>query len=291
MRFHRLLIGSILLGIVGAGATVSTARAEAETFLSYPPLRPLPTASKRPMGEGEARFVDTAKGNDEAPGSEGAPWRTIQHALTQIEAGTTLYLRGRTYYERLYCSVTGAADKPVTIRSFPGELAVIDGGLREFFEAPATAWEPYAKGSPGEFRSTKVYRNLRNLHGRFGDSMIGLQIYYYIEDLRGERYVGPGLWYDRHTGRIHARLQHYEPEGNVRGRSDDSRNFFPSPLHQYQSYKGETDPRRLPLVVAPFRAIPLTIDKAQHLTLQDLVVRGGAYDVVDIRHGEHIEFE
>lgn len=32
--------------------------------------------------------------------------------------------------------------------------------------------------------------------------------------------------------------------------------------------------------------MPLLIDRGQHVHFQDLVIRGGGYDAVDIRHGE-----
>ena len=44
---------------------------------------------------------------------------------------------------------------------------------------------------------------------------------------------GPGVWYDMKTGRIHARLGHT----NLAHLGD-------------QNYRGETDPRKLPLVIA-----------------------------------------
>ena len=269
-------------------------------FLSHPPLRELPKPVDRAMGKGKARFVDATNGNDTGEGTKKAPWKTIKHALGQVEAGQTLYLRGGTYYEHVYCGATGTEKKPITIRSYPGELATIDGGLREFFEAPSLAWEPFPKGADGEFRSTRAYRNLRNLHGRFGDSMIGLQVYYYAEDLRGkpyvdrtqtERYVGPGVWYDRTSGYIHARLGHYERKAPPRGKPKTDRPQVPSVLYEPQSYKGDTDPRKLPLIIAPFRSIPLFIDRASHVRFQDLVVRGGGYDAVQIHYGRHLEFD
>ena len=264
---------------------------EPAKFLSHPPLRKLPQPFNRPAAKGPAYYVHAVEGKDENSGSKELPWKTINHALTRIQAGDTLYLNGGVYYEHVYCSAAGAGDKKITIRSAPGELAVIDGSFRSFFESPSQAWEPLPGGAPGEYRSRKPFRNLRNVHGRFGDSMIGLQIYYYAEDLRGERYVGPGLWYDRSTGHIHVRLQHYKKEGLVRGRSADSVKYFPSPLHHHQSYSGETDPRKLPLIVAPFHSVPLLIDHAQHVRFQDLVVRGGGHDVVSIQYGQDVQFD
>ncbi len=262
-----------------------------EEFVSHPAMRPMPEPSNRPPAQGPAFFVDGVKGNDENDGAKEHAWRTVTHALNQISAGDTLYLRGGTYYERVYCAVAGTAGKPVTIRSYPGELAIVDGSYREFFENPADAWEPLPKGAAGEFRSKRAYRNLRNIHGRFGDSMIGLQIYYYIEDLRGERYVGPGVWYNAATGHIHLQLAHYEKSGAIRARTPLTFKYLPHRLHKLESYQGETDPRKLPLIIAPYDSAPLLVDGARHVTFQDLVIRGGGRDAVSIRHGQTVEFD
>lgn len=280
------------VAIFVSGAFVfATGPACGQEFKSHPALRPLPRPSDRALTDEPSFHVDAANGADQNDGTSRAPWKTVTHALNQIKSGETLYLHGGTYYERLYCSVVGTSDKPVTIRSWRGELAVIDGSFREFFEEPASAWEPFEQGSPGEYRSVRPYRNLRNIHGRFGDSMVGLQVYYHIEDLRGERYVGPGIWYDRSTGHVHVRLAHYAASALVRARTPLTLKHLPHRLHNLESYTGETDPRKLPLIIAPFHSVPLLIDRAQHVRFQDLVIRGGGYDAVDIRHGEHIEFD
>lgn len=279
-----------VLCIVLFGLHVFGVPASAE-IQSHPPLRPLPEAADRPIAAGPAFFVDATNGDDANDGSKTAPWRTVTHAFEQLRAGDTLLLRDGVYYERLYCSLAGTAKRPITVRSYPGELAVIDGSFREFYENPAEAWEPFPDGSAGEFRSARPHKNLRNIHGRFGDSMVGLQVYYHIEDLRGERYVGPGIWYNRADGRIHVRLAHYEQTGPIRGRGPLTEKYLPHRLHQLESYRGETDPRKLSLIVAPFHSVPLLIDRAQHVRFQDLVIRGGGYDAVDMRHGEHIELD
>ena len=111
-------------------------------YASHPPLRTAPPPSDRPMEKGPAHFVDAQRGNDANAGTKEAPWKTLGHSLEQLMPGDTLYLRGGTYYENAYCAVAGTQEKPVTIRSYPGEQAVLDGGLREFFEAPAQVWEP-----------------------------------------------------------------------------------------------------------------------------------------------------
>jgi hypothetical protein len=204
-----------------------------------------------------------------------------------VATGDTLYLRGGTYRENVAVRIAGRRESPITIRSFPGETAVIDGGLAEFFETPVAAWEPHPAGAPGEYRSTRTYPNLRGVVASFGDSMIGLNTYYHVKDLRATSelvepepdksdikplWCGPGLWYDRATGRIHARLGHTKTSG-------------------LENYRGETDPRRVPLVIAPFRALPLHVDRAEHVRFHDLVIRGGGYDTVRLDQANDIEFD
>jgi hypothetical protein len=57
-----------------------------------------------------------------------APWRTIQHAADAATAGSTINVRGGTYEERVTIKVSGSAHAGyVTLRSYPGESAILDG--------------------------------------------------------------------------------------------------------------------------------------------------------------------
>jgi hypothetical protein len=40
-------------------------------------------------------------GSDDNPGTITQPWKTLEHAITQLSQGDNLYLRGGTYYPRL----------------------------------------------------------------------------------------------------------------------------------------------------------------------------------------------
>ena len=161
---------------------------------------------------------------------------------------------------------------PITIRSHPGELAILDGGLREFSESPETAWEPFAEGAPGEFQSVKTFTDGGG-YGNFADSMIPLHHYITFSDLRSANelwrtevadraddpvgiYCGPGTRRDDKTGRIHVRLAHTELAG----------------LGDF-AYRGETDPRKVPLVIAGCE-YTVQMKTTAHVRLQDLVVRG-----------------
>jgi hypothetical protein len=269
-RFAVVLELFCLLGMAPAKAGV----VGVTTRRDHPP-------ANRPMGEGPARFVDAARGDDSAAGNKQAPWKSVQHAVRQLSPGDTLYLRGGTYYENVYI---------VPLRSYPGEVAILDGVLIEFFETPARAWEPVAGGAKDEYRSARAYPNLRYPIGSLGESMIGLNTYYHAKDLRadsqrwdferpGDRdsdvkpvYCGPGVWYDSATGAIHVRLSHTDVPG-------------------VENYHGSADPRRTPLVIAAFASIPLTLDGARHVCIQDLVIRGGGYDTVVVNQGTDLEFD
>jgi hypothetical protein len=262
-------------------------------------MRPLPVASDHDMGDGPAFFVDAATGNDQHDGSQDQPWRTVNFALRQLSPGDTLHLRGGTYYEHVVLPVSGEEEKPITIRSHPGELAVIDGGLREFFDDPEGAWIPFADGAEHEYVSAKTHPQFAErsiVHafpaagwepfygkederpvvlGHFGDSMVPLHGYRTATDLRDDSmlwdvdnkfqndegvYCGPGLWYNRRTQRIHIRLAHTTLAG----------------LGEH-AYRGETDPRNLPLCISgPYGADVLRGNGVQHVVVQDLVLRGAS---------------
>lgn len=253
---------------------------------SHPSLHEIPAASNRPLPADNVFFVHRGSGNDANTGSKAEPWKTVSHALAQLKAGDTLAIREGIYFENLYCAVAGTAEKPITIRTYPGERVIIDGGLPEFQNDPASCWEPLDNG---EYRSTKVYRNIRDVLGTFADSNIGLQTYWHRQDLLADNelwilnketravepvYCGPGLWYDKQTGRIHCRLAHTHIDNE-----------------QVPNYRGETDPRKLPLVIAPFASLPLYVDQARHVRFQDLAIRGGGFDTIELNFGIDLVFD
>jgi hypothetical protein len=284
-------------------------------FPSHPPMRPLPAPTTQPLAKGTIYFVDAAKGDDKNDGSKAKPWKTIQHGVRRLKPGETLYLRGGTYYEKVVLSRSGTAEAPITIAAYPGELPVLDGGLREFFESPETSWEPFKGGAEGEYVSTKTYAHLDERRtptqflpgawepmwgiederpialGHFGDSMIPLHGYRNVTDLRssnelslGDRkaareagvYCGPGLWFNRETGRIHIRLAHHR----IPGLGD-------------RAYRGQTDPRKLKLVIAVgFGDSVLRINGVRHVKIQGIVLRGATGSpMIEIYGSESIHLD
>ncbi len=265
----RMAAGTCALALYAAG------------FASGQPLSANPSNASH-----TERFVDATKGDDKADGSKQSPWRTIAAGLARLQPGDTLSLRAGVYRESVRVSVTGKPDAPITLRSYPGEMATIDGTIAEFMDTPSTAWEPVPDGAEHEYRSTRAYPNLRDMLGAFADSNIGLQTYWHLQDLRATNelwdedgtdvrplYVGPGLFYNAQTGCIHLRLAHTRLAGDI------------------VNYTGETDPRKTPLMIAAFRTVPLHIDGARHVKFQNLTIRGGGYDTVVLDQASDIELD
>lgn len=279
---------------------------------SHAPMRPLPAASTGLLAAGPKFYLDGERGNDANAGSEQSPWQTLAHALRQLKPGDTLYLRGGTYHEKVALSRSGTAEKPITVAAHPGELVVIDGGLREFLDDPATAWAPFSGGAEGEFVSTRTYPRAADRKapyqflpgawepmwgieeqrpialGHFADSMVPLHGYRTAADLRSANelgvsnvsdtgiFCGPGLWFNRETDRIHVRLAHHQ----LAGLGD-------------RAYRGETDPRKLPLVIAAgFGDDVLRLIGVKHVKLQGLVVRGATGSpLIHVYGSENVELD
>jgi len=74
-------------------------------------------------------FYVSTTGKDTNPGTQAAPWRTIQHAADVARAGSTVNVFGGVYEELLTVKSSGnATEGYITLRSYPGETAVLDAG-------------------------------------------------------------------------------------------------------------------------------------------------------------------
>ena len=79
------------------------------------------------FGQSNASFYVSTAGNDSNPGTQTAPWRTVQHAAETARAGNTVNVRGGVYEELVSINVSGnATDGYITFRSIPGETAILD---------------------------------------------------------------------------------------------------------------------------------------------------------------------
>jgi hypothetical protein len=83
-------------------------------------------AASPPVASGAVYYVSPS-GDDSSSGAMSQPWRTIQHAADELEAGETVYIRAGTYKEIVRPQNDGQAGKPITYAAYPGEQPVIDG--------------------------------------------------------------------------------------------------------------------------------------------------------------------
>jgi pectin methylesterase-like acyl-CoA thioesterase len=80
------------------------------------------------FGQTSTSFYVSTTGDDSNPGTETAPWRTIQHAVDKARAGSTVNIRGGVYEELVSINASGnSTDGFITFRSYPGETAILDG--------------------------------------------------------------------------------------------------------------------------------------------------------------------
>ena len=78
-------------------------------------------------GQSNSSFYVSTTGADSNPGTQTAPWRTVQHAADTVRAGSTVNVRGGVYEELVSIKASGnATDGYITFRSYPGETAVLD---------------------------------------------------------------------------------------------------------------------------------------------------------------------
>ena len=79
------------------------------------------------FGQANSSFYVSTTGDDKNPGTESAPWRTVQHAADTARPGSIVNVRGGVYEELVSINVSGnASEGSITFRSFPGESAVLD---------------------------------------------------------------------------------------------------------------------------------------------------------------------
>jgi hypothetical protein len=85
------------------------------------------TAITSSTGSSVHSYYVASNGNDDNTGAEGAPLKTINHALSLTMPGDTVFVRGGTYSGKVVVTKTGGLGKYITLKAFAGETPVIDG--------------------------------------------------------------------------------------------------------------------------------------------------------------------
>lgn len=78
-------------------------------------------------GLAKTYYVDKDSGNDFNPGSEKAPYKTINHAASLMQAGDTTYVKAGIYNEVVELKHSGTYEDPIVLSAYPGDRPIIDG--------------------------------------------------------------------------------------------------------------------------------------------------------------------
>lgn len=228
---------------------------------------------------GEKEYYVAPAGSDQGQGSLASPWRTLAYALNRLSPGDTLSLRGGSYFERnVRVALRGTASKPITIRSYPGERAIVDGAVPEFASSPNDEWQVVDP-------AIELYRSRRTFTGDFAGAWLladDMQIVQYDSlrnlsstnygrlDGMSHYYMGPGLLLhsDRH---VYIRLQ------------PNPTDLFDQAGRPIAPVPANTDPNRnaIGLFLAPRL---LLLDGAAHVRFEALTLRHARH-IIDARDG------
>lgn len=145
-----------------------------------------------------------------AANNQSNPWRSLDHSLSQIQGGDTLYIRAGTYVPttRHQANVSGTQSTPTVITSFPGEAVSIDLGAMTF-EWVALDGVHYWEFSDLEFVNVRMiseialtfvstghaFRNNRIVMNRGGDNVGAIRLMANARStiIDGNDIIGPGL--------------------------------------------------------------------------------------------------
>jgi parallel beta-helix repeat protein len=84
---------------------------------------PLPASSALPPV-----FVVAPNGNDNGPGTEAQPWRSLNAALDRVYPGSILLVRGGDYTGPFFINKQASAAAPILVAAYPNERPVLHSG-------------------------------------------------------------------------------------------------------------------------------------------------------------------
>lgn len=116
--FSFVLYGSVVM--IGEGNTVMRGRYENVNGF-------LPGTINRDWSTPGNIYYVSPSGNDNNPGSENLPWRTISKAASALVNGETVYIKTGNYHERLVPENSGGVGNEIRFLAYPGSTVTLDG--------------------------------------------------------------------------------------------------------------------------------------------------------------------
>jgi len=106
-----------------------------------------------------AAFHVSPTGDDVADGSRAKPWRTLQHAVSQLRPNTVIYLDAGTYYGPVVVQTQASADAPAAIRAAEGQHVIVT-----YPDDFAAAEKAKVHSAPTEGRTRAMDEKSQELH-------------------------------------------------------------------------------------------------------------------------------
>ncbi len=232
-------------------------------------------------------YVASAPNGDNSnDGSIQYPWATFEYALGQLSPGDILRLREGTYYESsISINLKGTAASPITIESYPGELAVIDGGVPFFKDTTNTEWE-LLDSAISLYKSKRTFSEdfvnawliNDNLHLIEYETDANIEAEYYgpVNNLT-PLYQGPGIQL-RSDGHLYIRLTQ---------NPNDLIDYKGNPIGPVPA---DIDPNNQEMAVF-FSGVLIFLSGAEYINFKNISLNYSRY-ILDIREGtNNIEFD
>jgi hypothetical protein len=240
------------------------------------------------------------------------PYHSIRKGIESAAGGGVVFLRGGPYEESVAVrGVSGTWLKKIVVRPYKTEHVTIDALIPDFLNPPADVqWDPVGQGeyvwrvpldegivpTGGAFMDRSPHTRLVKYDwlqdmqsdnelwpkGELGDNIVWLRhkkpgeaaTYSITEERRRWVYMGPGIWFDPDTRRVHVRL---------------------SPTHHgvdgLQEYAGESDPNQVRLALSEQDSHALFLRDCSHLYFKNLTVRYGGQDTIRLRNCTDVTFD
>lgn len=110
-----------LLVVAGPGGTTDVGLVDLNCSPTVAPA--IPSSPRRTF------YVDAARGDDANAGSATLPWRTLDKANSSVRPGDAVYLKGTFTNQWIHPQTSGTATDKIVFEEWPGEIAVLDGGI------------------------------------------------------------------------------------------------------------------------------------------------------------------
>jgi hypothetical protein len=150
-----------------SGMATISASSEGKTAFARVNVHRKPVPPPPPLPTEHVGFFAFPGGSTGADGTKAHPW-SLTTALSnpggQIQPGDTLWLLGGTYQGNFRSSLTGTASKPIVVRAYPGQRAIIDGAQGT---SGASTW--YVNGAYSVFWGLELINSDPNRTLALGD--------------------------------------------------------------------------------------------------------------------------